>query len=187
MPQTPGKFALDLTNIRERARQSLERGAVTENYGGSVEQAVELLNDALATEIVCVLRYRFHAVSAVGINSESVREEFATHADEEQEHADLLAERIDQLGGKPNYSPVGLAERSATEYVEGETLVDMIREDLVAERIAIETYREMIKHFAQHDPTTRRMLEIILAKEEEHAQDMHDLLVAHEGEPMLDH
>jgi bacterioferritin len=181
------KFALDLEKIRKDARDKLDRGAVTPDYAGSVEQAIDILNDALATETVCVLRYKFHAVAATGINSEAVKEEFLEHAAEEQEHADALAERINQLGGKPAYNPAELLQRSATEFVEGDNLIDMIREDLIAERIAIETYREMIKYFAgTNDPTSRRLLEGILAKEEEHAQDMHDLLVAHEGQPMLE-
>jgi bacterioferritin len=154
----------------------MERGAVTEDYGGDVEQAIALLNTALATEIVCVLRYKYHAVMASGIHSESVKAEFEEHAADEQDHADRLAERINQLGGKPNMNPEGMLSRSHSEYIEGETLVDMIRENLVAERIAIESYREMIKFFAGHDPTSRKLLENILEKEEEHASDMHDLL-----------
>jgi bacterioferritin len=169
-------FLTDVTELRKRARKHMERGAVTEDYGGDVEVAVKLLNTALATEIVCVLRYQYHAVMAAGIHSESVKSEFEQHAADEQEHANWLAERINQLGGKPNMNPEGLLSRSHSEYVEGETLADMIRENLVAERIAIESYREMIRYFADHDPTTRRLLEEILEKEEEHANDMHDLL-----------
>jgi bacterioferritin len=169
-------FLTDVTELRKRARKHMERGAVTEDYGGDVEQAIALLNTALATEIVCVLRYKYHAVMASGIHSESVKAEFVEHAADEQEHADWLAERINQLGGKPNMNPEGLLSRSHSEYVEGETLVDMIRENLVAERIAIESYREMIKFFAGHDSTSRKLLETILEKEEEHASDMHDLL-----------
>ncbi len=168
------------------ARQHLTEGAVTQNYGGKVEDAITLLNHAVATEIVCVLRYKFHAVCATGLASEAVKEEFAQHAKEEGEHLDLLAERINQLGGKPDLNPEGLTSRAASEYVEGENLVDMIKEDLIAERIAIETYREMVRYFGDKDPTTRVMLEGILAQEEEHANDMHDLLVSHEGQPMLD-
>src|SRR5688572_27527743 len=168
-------FLTDVIELRKRARKHMERGAVTNDYGGSVEQAVELLNTALATEIVCVLRYKYHAVMASGIHSESVKAEFEEHAADEQGHADRLAERINQLGGKPNMNPDGLLARSHSEYVEGESLVDMIRENLVAERIAIESYREMIRFF-DHDPTTRKLLEHILEKEEEHASDMHDLL-----------
>jgi bacterioferritin len=150
-----------------------------------VEDAISLLNHAVATEIVCVLRYKFHAVCAAGLASESVKEEFAQHAKEEGEHLDLLAERINQLGGKPDMNPEGLMSRAATEYVEGANLVDMIKENLVAERIAVETYREMVRYFADNDPTTRVVIERILAQEEEHANDMHDLLVSHEGRPML--
>jgi bacterioferritin len=137
----PGTFAMNLEEIRRRCRQSLEDVAVTPNYQGSVETTVRLLNDALATELVCILRYKFHAFNAQGINSEEVRKEFAAHAREEEAHADAIAERIGQLGGTPNFSPTGLLERSATEYVEGENLIRMIEENLVAERIAIETYR----------------------------------------------
>ncbi len=178
----PGSFVMDVQAIRRRAREHMEKGAVTSNYEGNVETAIKILNDALATEIVCVLRYKFHAVTAQGINSESVKQEFAEHAHDEQEHADWLGERINQLGGKPNYNPEGLQTRSATQYVEGESLLSMIKENLVAERIAIETYREMVRYFADRDPTTRKLLETILAKEEEHANDMQDLLTAQRGE-----
>ena len=182
----PGAFVTDLKEIRRRARQHLTAGAVTENYGGSVKDAIALLNHAVATEIVCVLRYTYHAVCASGLASEAVKAEFAQHAKEEGEHLDLLAERINQLGGKPDLHPDGLVSRAATEYVEGGNLVDMIKENLVAERIAIETYREMVRYFGDKDSTTRVLLERILAQEEEHANDMHDLLVAHEGRPMLE-
>lgn len=178
-------FISDIESIRERARKFIQDGAVAPDYKGEVETAVRILNEALATEIVCVLRYKFHAVTAQGIDSEGIRQEFATHATEEQQHADQIAERINQLGGKPNYNPVGLLERSHSQYVEGSDLIDMITEDLVAERIAIESYREMIRYFGDRDPTTRRMLESILAKEEEHANDMHDLLVAQRHHPPL--
>ena len=151
-----------------------------------MEDAIALLNHAVATEIVCVLRYKFHAVCAAGLASEAVKEEFAQHAKEEDEHLNLLAERINQLGGKPDLNPDGIVSRAATEYVEGNNLVDMIKENLIAERIAIETYREMVRYFGDKDPTTRVVLERILAQEEEHANDMHDLLVSHEGKPMLD-
>ena len=182
----PGEFLADIKAIRQRARQHLGQGAITKNYGGKVEDAIALLNHAVATEIVCVLRYKFHAVCATGLASESVKEEFAQHAKEEEEHLDLLAERINQLGGKPDLNPEGIISRAATEYVEGANLVDMIKENLVAERIAIETYREMVRYFGDKDPTTRVVLERILAQEEEHANDMHDLLVSHEGKPMLE-
>jgi bacterioferritin len=183
----PRSFSSDIAAIRQRARDHLEQGALTANYGGDVGTAIALLNEAVATELVCVLRYRYHAITATGIASDSVREEFAEHADEEGEHMLWLAERINQLGGTPNLNPEGLTERAASQYVEGENLVDMIKENLVAERIAIETYRDLIRYFAEKDPTTRVLLERILAKEEEHADEMHDLLVAHEGRPMLDH
>jgi bacterioferritin len=164
----------------------LNEGAITQNYQGKVEDAITLLNHAVATEIVCVLRYKFHAVAATGLASEAVKQEFAQHAKEEEQHLDLLCERINQLGGKPNLNPEGLLSRAASEYVEGENLVDMIKENLVAERVAIQSYREMVRYFGDKDPTTRVMLEGILAQEEEHANDMHDLLVSHEGRPMLD-
>jgi len=182
--ETP--FLTDIEEIRRRARAHLAEGAVTPGYEGDVELAVKLLNEALATEIVCVLRYTHHYVAAQGINSESVRGEFLEHAQDEQRHAMELAERIDQLGGNPNFDPEGLLTRSASQYVEGSNLVEMLQEDLVAERIAIHTYQEMIRYFANRDPTTRRLLERILANEEEHAGDMHDLLVRHQGKPMLD-
>ncbi len=182
----PGAFLTDIKEIRRRAQQHLTQGAVTQNYGGKVEDAIALLNHAVATEVVCVLRYKFHATCATGLASEAVKEEFAQHAKEEGEHLALLCERINQLGGKPDLNPEGLASRSATEYVEGENLVDMIKENLIAERIAIETYREMVRYFGDKDSTTRVVLERILAQEEEHANDMHDLLVSHEGRPMLE-
>ena len=178
-------FSEGLAEIRRAAREDLSSGAVTQNYRGSVEQAIALLNHAVATEIVCVLRYKYHAVAAAGISSESVREEFAQHSKEEEQHLDLLCERINQLGGKPRLNPSQVTSRAASQYVEGETLIDMIRENLIAERIAIETYREMVRYFADQDPSTRVILERILAQEEEHANDMHDLLVQHEGRPML--
>jgi bacterioferritin len=179
------RFLRDVESIRRKAREQLTEGAVTKNYKGSVEQAIELLNHAVATEIVCVLRYKYHAVVATGISSDAVKEEFAEHAKEEEEHLDLLCERINQLGGKPQMNPEGLLSRASSQYVEGENLVDMIKENLIAERIAIETYRDMVRYFGDKDPTTRIMLEGILAQEEEHANDMHDLLVQHEGRPML--
>ena len=182
-----GAFSSDIAAIRRRAREHIEQGAITASYGGDVETSVQILNEALATELVCVLRYRFHAITATGIASEAVRGEFEEHAQEEEEHMLWLAERITQLGGKPNFNPDGLSQRSASQYVEGCDLVDMIKEDLIAERIAIETYRDMIRHFSSHDPTTRRLLERILAVEEEHANDMQDLLVAHECPPKLEH
>jgi bacterioferritin len=182
-----GWFVSDIQSIRERARKHLEQGAVTDNYEGDVDKTIALLNEALATEIVCVLRYKFHWATAQGINSDAVKEEFGEHALEEQQHADWLAERINQLGGKPQMNPDGLSSHAGTQYREGTDLVDMIKEDLIAERIAIETYRDMVRYFAHNDPTTRRLLERILEKEEEHANDMHDLLVAREGKPTLTH
>jgi len=178
-----GSFTLDVEELRRRAREHMEAGPITPNYEGDVGKTIDVLNDALATEIVCVLRYTFHAVTAQGIHSESVKAEFAEHARDEQEHANMIAERINQLGGKPDFNPEGLLSRSATQYVEGDGLRSMIEENLVAERIAIETYRAMIRFFENRDPTTRQMMETILAKEEEHANDMHDLLVARQGEP----
>jgi bacterioferritin len=178
-------FLTDVKTLRERARQHLAQGAVTPSYGGDVKRTIEILQAVLATEIVCVLRYTMHAVAATGISSDSVKEEFAEHAKEEQQHMMEVAERINQLGGKPNFNPEGLATRSASQYAEGENLVDMIRENLIAERIAVDHYRELIRFFGDSDPATRVMLEGILRQEEEHANDMHDLLVSHEGRPML--
>lgn len=178
-------FISEVKMLRDRARQHLGSGAVTETYAADVDKTIEILQQVLATEIVCVLRYTMHSIAATGISSESVKEEFAQHAKEEQEHMNAVAERINQLGGKPNFNPDGLSTRAASQYVEGENLVDMIRENLIAERIAIDHYRELIRHFGDKDPGTRVMLEGILVVEEEHANDMHDLLVAHEGRPML--
>lgn len=169
-------FLTDIKTLRERARRHIEQGAVTPGYGAKVETVVRLLNEALATEVVCVLRYKRHYFVAQGMSSESVKSEFLQHAKEEQGHADQLAERIVQLGGEPNFSPDGLSSRSHAEYVEGTSLRDMIKEDLIAERIAIDSYREMIHFVATDDPTTRRLLEEIQAKEEEHAEDLVGLL-----------
>ena len=178
-------FLSDVQQLRERARKSIEKGAITPAYQGDVAQTIEILQAVLATEIVCVLRYTMNAVAASGISSEGVKEEFDEHAKEERGHMRLAAERINQLGGTPNFDPEGLASRAASQYVVGANLIEMIRENLVAERIACEHYRELIRYFADRDPTTRLMLEGILTNEEEHANDMHDLLVAHEGKPML--
>jgi len=178
-------FLTDVQELRSRARKSLEKGPVTADYQGDVQQTIDILQAVLATEIVCVLRYTMNAVAATGISSESVKAEFDQHAKEEQEHMRKVAERINQLGGTPNFNPEGLATRAASQYVEGGNLIQMIQENLVAERIACEHYRELIRYFADKDPTTRVMLEGILTNEEEHANDMHDLLVAHEGKPML--
>jgi bacterioferritin len=171
-----GDFITDVKEIRRRARQHIERGAVTEGYKANRPTVLKLLNEALATEIVCNLRYRRHYFMAMGIHAQPVAAEFLQHATEELQHADQIAARITQLGGEPNFDPDGLLTRSHAEYVEGESLVDMIREDLVAERIAIDSYGEMVRYLGNNDPTTRRMLEGILAVEEEHADDMADLL-----------
>lgn len=186
MGQTPQPFLTDVKTLRQRARQHLDQGAITPSYGGDLKQTIDILQTVLATEIVCVLRYTMHAVSATGIASESVKEEFAQHAKEEQGHMTEVAERINQLGGTPNFNPEGLATRSASQYAEGGDLVGMIRENLVAERIAVDHYRELIRFFGEKDPATRVMLEAILRNEEEHANDMHDLLVAHQGKPTLE-
>jgi bacterioferritin len=172
----PQPFLTDVTTLRERARRHILEGAVTQAYGGDTELACKILNQALATELVCVLRYKRHYFMAQGIHSGPVKAEFMEHAAEEQEHADRIAERIVQLGGAPNFSPEGLLSRSHSEYVEGETLTDMIREDLVAERVAIDSYREIAVYFAPFDTTTRRMIEEIQAVEEEHADDLAELL-----------
>ena len=179
-------FLTDVKTLRDRARQHLSQGAVTSTYTADVGRTIELLQGVLATEIVCVLRYTMHAIAATGISSEGVKDEFAQHAKEEQEHMNSVAERINQLGGRPNFNPEGLAMRSASQYGQGENLVDMIKENLIAERIAIDHYRELIRYFGDNDPGTRVMLEGILVVEEEHANDMHDLLVSHEGRPMLE-
>jgi bacterioferritin len=179
-------FLSDVKTLRERARQSIEDGAVTTAYRGDPKKAVEILQSVLATEIVCVLRYTQHSIAAAGISSQSVKAEFAEHAKEEHEHALAVAERITQLGGTPNFDPEGLATRSASQFAPGKNLVDMIKENLIAERIAVEHYQELIRYFGNDDPTTRLMLEGILQVEEEHADEMHDLLVAHEGQPMIE-
>jgi bacterioferritin len=167
-----------IQEIRDRARQHITEGPVTPDYGLDRDRAVAILNEALATELVCVLRYKFHYFMATGIHSQAVKEEFLEHANEEQQHADQIAERIKQLGGKPEMNPAVFASNAHSEYKEGTTLVDMLKEDLVAERIAIESYRDMVRFFGEKDPTTRRMLEEVLAKEEEHADDITDLLFA---------
>lgn len=175
MPERP--FLTDIKTLRARARAHIERGAVTPGYQADREAVLRLLNEALATEIICVLRYKRHHFMASGINAGTVAAEFLQHATEESMHADQIAARIVQLGGEPNFSPEGLAARSHAEYVEGSSLLDMIREDLVAERIAIDSYGEMIRFVGRDDPTTTRMLEGILAMEEEHAEDLASLLV----------
>jgi bacterioferritin len=178
MASTPNlqPFLSDMKEIQRRAREHVERGAVTGAYRGDLDTAVRLLNEALATEIVCVLRYKRHHYMASGIHYQAVAAEFAQHAVEEQQHADWIAERIRQLGGAPDFNPQGLLTRSHSQYEEGRVLVDMIKEDLIAERIAIESYLEMARWFGDNDPTSRRMMEKILAQEEEHADDMATLL-----------
>lgn len=166
----------DKATLRRRARQHVDEGAVTASYGADREQVLQMLNEVLATELVCMLRYRRHHFMARGITSRSIADEFLEHANEEQEHADQVAERIVQLGGEPDFSPDTLTGRSHAEYVPGTTLIDMIKENLVAERIAIDSYREMVAYVGAKDPTTRRLLETILAVEEEHADELADLL-----------
>ncbi len=169
-------FLSDVKRLRERARANMERGAVTDQYELDPKVVVDVLNQALATEIVCVLRYKRHYFSARGLNKDAVAAEFLQHAKEEQEHADRISERITQLGGDPDLDPATLAARSHSEYVEGDDLVSMIKENLVAERIAIESYSEIIRFLGEKDVTSRRMMEDILAMEEEHANDMLDLI-----------
>jgi len=176
-------FLTDVKTLRERARRHIEQGAVTEGYKADRKVVLKLLDEALATEIVCVLRYRRHYFMADGIHARAVADEFLQHANEEQGHADQIAARIVQLGGAPNLSPQGMLARSHSEYVEGETLIDMIREDLVAERVAIDSYKEMIEYVGSKDPTTRRMLDGILALEEEHAEDLATLLQRYDQPP----
>jgi bacterioferritin len=178
-------FLSDVSTLREKARQSLNDGAVTPTYKGDVAKTIELLQNVVATELVCTLRYRMHAIAAEGISSESVAAEFEEHAGDEQKHMLMAANRIDQLGGVPNFNPQGIEMRSATEYGDGGDLVEMIKQNLIAERVVIEHYQELIRYFGDDDPTTRIMLEAILAEEEDHATDMHDLLVAREGTPFL--
>src|SRR5688572_24164882 len=169
-------FLTDIKTLRERARAKMDEGPITDAYGADRKQVIEVLNEALATEIVCVLRYKRHYFMADGINGKSVADEFLQHANEEQMHADRIAQRIVQLGGEPDLSPDSLTSRSHAEYKEGENLVDMIKENLIAERIAIDSYMDMIRYIGNGDPTTRRLLEDVLAQEEEHADDMKTLL-----------
>ena len=173
---TPERFVADVKKMRERARRHMQSGAVTESYRADRAQVIKVLNDVLATEIVCVLRYKRHYFMAQGIHAQAVQAEFLEHATEEQGHADQIAERIVQLGGAPNFNPEGLTSRSHAEYKEGTDLIDMIKEDLVAERIAIESYAEMARYFGEKDPTSRRMIEGILAVEEQHADDLATML-----------
>ena len=178
-------FLSDIKTIRKRAREHIEKGAITDGYKADRNTVIKILNEALATEIVCVLRYKRHYFMASGIHAKSVAAEFLEHANEEQAHADLIAERITQLDGAPNFNPDGLLSRSHADYVEGDDLVDMIKEDLVAERIAIDSYREIVQYLGNDDSTSRRMMESILAMEEEHAEDLSTLLdeLGKKGEP----
>jgi bacterioferritin len=169
---TDKPFLTDVQELRRRARKHIEEGAVTEGYRGNRETVIKLLNEALATELVCVLRYKRHYFMAQGIHADPIAAEFLQHANEEQGHADEIAGRIVQLGGSPNFSPDGILSRSHSEYVEGANLLEMIKEDLIAERVAIDSYTEMIRYIGDDDITTRRMLEGILAVEEEHADDL---------------
>jgi len=171
-----GAFLSDIQTLRKRAREHIAQGAVTPGYHADRAVVLRLLNEALATEIICVLRYKRHYFMAQGIHAEGVAAEFLEHANDEQQHADQIAARITQLGGEPDFSPAGLTTRSHAEYVEGDTLEDMIKEDLVAERIAIDSYREIVAYLGEKDSTTRRLMEEILAKEEEHADDLANLL-----------
>ena len=171
-------FLTDIQELRRRAREHMEKGAVTNGYKADLETVIQILNDVVATEIVCVLRYKRHYYMANGIHAHAVAQEFLAHAAEEQGHADLAAERIVQLGGAPDLNPEGLVTRSHSQYVEGSSLVEMIEENLVAERIAIESYGEIIRYIGNDDPTTRAMIEGIMAKEEEHAEDMKTLLAS---------
>ncbi|MBF8731060.1 bacterioferritin [Pseudomonas guariconensis] len=166
----------DVRTLRERARQHVEQGAVTEGYSADRDKILTLLNEALATELVCALRYKRHYFMASGIKASVAADEFLEHATQEAEHADRLAERIVQLGGEPDFNPDNLSKRAHAQYVAGSTLKEMVLEDLVAERIAIDSYREIIQYIGEKDPTTRRIFEDILAQEEEHADDMADLL-----------
>jgi len=175
-------FLTDTATLRKRAREHIAEGSVTAGYTADREIVLKLLNDSLATELVCVLRYRRHHFMARGIHSQSVAQEFLEHSNEEQGHADEIAERMVQLGGAPDFAPDGLTDRSHAEYVESDTLAGMIRENLVAERVAIDSYRDIIQYLGDQDPTTRRMLEGILAVEEEHADDLAELLVAFPAE-----
>src|ERR1051325_10537109 len=169
-------FVTDIQELRRRAREHMEMGAVTSSYSADRETVIRILNEVLATEIVCVLRYKRHYYMATGIHAQAVAEEFLEHAKEEQRHADIAAERITQLGGEPNFNPEGLTTRGHSQYVEGKSLLDMVREDLVAERIAVQSYNEIIRYLGDDDPTSHIAMEQILSKEEEHADDMKKLL-----------
>ncbi|HEY3806940.1 MAG TPA: ferritin-like domain-containing protein [Kofleriaceae bacterium] len=170
------EFKSDIEAIRKRAREKMDQGPITEAYKADVKRVISVLNEVLATEIVCTLRYKNHYYTAKGINSDAVKQEFLEHAKDEESHADMVAERINELGGDPDYNPATLTKRSHSQYEVAESLEDMLREDLIAERIAVETYSEIARWLGTNDITTRRVIENILAKEEEHANDMHDLL-----------
>jgi bacterioferritin len=170
------EFLSDIKELRMRARQHIERGSVTDGYKADRLKVIAVLNEALATELVCVLRYKRHYYMASGITADPIAKEFLQHAREEQIHADLIAQRITQLQGEPNFNPEGLATRSHSEYVEGSSLREMIREDLIAERIAVESYSEIIRWLGDDDPTTRNLIEEILKKEEEHADELANML-----------
>lgn len=180
-----GDFVINVEQIKKRARQHIERGAVTPSYICDLNTALKLLNEALATEIICVLRYKLHYQMASGLSSESVAEEFQEHARQEQNHVDWIATRIAQLNGEPNFNPEGLKERSRTDYIRCETLTEMIKENLIAERIVIDIYSEMIRFFGNGDPTTRRLFEHILREEEEHAEDLKNLLPKMDDVPFI--
>ena len=171
-----GEFTADIERIRLEAREHIEQGAITDAYGADRERVIDVLNAVLATELVCVLRYKRHYYMASGLNAAPVAAEFLRHANDEQGHADQVATRITQLDGQPNFDPDGLATRSHADYVEGETLLDMVQEDLVAERIAIGSYQEIVRWLGNDDPTTRNLIESILAVEEEHADDLLSIL-----------
>jgi bacterioferritin len=170
------EFLTDVETLRKRAREHLELGPITDAYGADRERVIAVLNEVLATEIVCVLRYKRHYYTAQGINAAPVAAEFLQHATEEQQHADMVAERIVQLNGEPDFSPEGLATRSHSEYDASTELLAMVREDLVAERVAIASYQEIVRWLGNDDPTTRRVIETILAVEEEHADDLLNIL-----------
>ncbi|MEK7830199.1 MAG: ferritin-like domain-containing protein [Acidobacteriota bacterium] len=178
------EFLSDIKMLRQRARQHIEQGPITEGYKADRKKVIAVLNEALATELICVLRYKRHYYMASGISAEPVAKEFLQHANEEQIHADQIAQRITQLQGEPNFNPEGLATRSHSEYVEGGSLLEMVRENLVAERIAVESYTEIIRWLGNDDPTTRNLIEDILKKEEEHADDLSNMLKTFNAEPL---
>jgi len=181
------KFLSDVKTLRENARKNLRQGSITDAYGADLPRVIEVLQQSLATELICVLRYQQHSFAAHGLDSEAVAAEFLEHSREEQGHAELIAARIGQLGGDPDFNPDTFSARAHSEYKTATSLTEMIKENLIAERLAVDHYRELIRYFGDDDPSTRVMLEGILSVEEEHATDMHDLLVAHEGEPLLEH